>query len=263
VRKSNTFWTNELKNYLDITKLKVKAQLEPKYLDWNSNLADDVNEKVYFSKKDAFFRYFEILGIDPNTQSIAIGFPFRSVDGEHDDLTLESAKVIERAKYIKDLAKQAWLQMGTTQDKLLAVHWRHGEQTCRVEKESLHEGYDFCFGTSAYFWANLTDFISVLQNQLTEKGLTHIYLATDSPDQVLYEKMKTMLPIRRASDIPILSNITDNYYLSLVEQEICTQAKFFVASAQTTWSEFIINYWDSKKNMKMPSSPISRPSITF
>jgi hypothetical protein len=246
VRKADGYWKNELANYLNITSLRAKDEKECKYLSWNSH-STDPNSKVYFSERDHFSKYFKEIGLDHNLPAVALCFPFRSIEGSMSDLVTEVSGLFERAPSIKELATKAWEDMSTTHDKVLAVHWRHGEQTCRIENPTLHKGFDFCFGTSAYIWAKLSDIIEVLKNELKNHNLTHIYLATDSDDTVLYERMKKELPISRATDIPALSSLSDNYILSLVEQEICSRAKFFVASAQTTWSEFIINYWDSKK----------------
>jgi len=42
-------------------------------------------------------------------------------------------------------------------------------------------------------------------------------------------------------------SLGDNYYLSLVEQEICTQAHVFVGSIGSTWTEYIRDDWQAKK----------------
>ena len=39
-----------------------------------------------------------------------------------------------------------------------------------------------------------------------------------------------------------VGNITDNYYLSLIEQEICAKATTFVWSSDSTWSDFIVDH---------------------
>ena len=43
----------------------------------------------------------------------------------------------------------------------------------------------------------------------------------------------------------LLESIKDNYFLSLVEQVICEKSKVFVASTDSTWSDFVVD------NMKM------------
>eukprot|EP01124_Arcella_intermedia_P024583 TRINITY_DN4169_c1_g2_i1.p1 TRINITY_DN4169_c1_g2~~TRINITY_DN4169_c1_g2_i1.p1 ORF type:complete len:589 (-),score=100.58 TRINITY_DN4169_c1_g2_i1:75-1841(-) len=257
VRKADSYWQKQLENYLEITNMRVQTHVYCNYQDWNVH-PEDPNSKVYFTQEEHFAAYLRSVNITDHSRvrTIGIAFPFRNLEGALNEHVGETARHFERTRKTKETAEQAWNEMGTTKEKLLTVHWRHGEQTCRVEKEIYHEGFDFCFGTSAYFWTKLDDFIELLEGLLKQQDLTHIYLATDSVDTVIYERMKSKLPIRRASDIPTLMKIDDNYMLSLVEQEICTQSRYFVASAQTTWSEFITNHWDSQKkfnpNVKAP-----------
>jgi len=46
----------------------------------------------------------------------------------------------------------------------------------------------------------------------------------------------------RAKDVPSLKNLTDNYYLSLVEQEISATCGLFCRSDSSTWSDYIVDW---------------------
>jgi len=47
--------------------------------------------------------------------------------------------------------------------------------------------------------------------------------------------------LRRVILVAPLGQIKDNYYLSLVEQELAMQSAFFLGTELSTWSEFIVH----------------------
>eukprot|EP01125_Pyxidicula_operculata_P011465 TRINITY_DN3759_c0_g1_i2.p1 TRINITY_DN3759_c0_g1~~TRINITY_DN3759_c0_g1_i2.p1 ORF type:complete len:426 (-),score=50.50 TRINITY_DN3759_c0_g1_i2:314-1591(-) len=243
LRDNGTWWTKELDNYLMITNLKYKRIIYPQHFDWNKGSMQD---SIYFEEKRDVLRYLKQVGA-LSSKCLGIAFPFRTLSGgtlgSLSGMLGESARSLQRSQHIVDKADMAIKEFGSKTENLVSFHWRHGEQTCRVEEWYYHKGYDFCWGTSSYFWANLTDVISALKKFVEDQHITHIYLATDTVDTNIYQRMKENLPISRASDISVLSSIDDNYYLSLVEQEICTQSKIFIGSSQSTWTEYIHDYW--------------------
>eukprot|EP01126_Amoeba_proteus_P016023 TRINITY_DN17323_c0_g1_i1.p2 TRINITY_DN17323_c0_g1~~TRINITY_DN17323_c0_g1_i1.p2 ORF type:complete len:139 (+),score=33.39 TRINITY_DN17323_c0_g1_i1:1734-2150(+) len=55
----------------------------------------------------------------------------------------------------------------------------------------------------------------------------------------------------RGAELESIRAIEDNYYTSLVEQEICSSSKFFLASGSSTWSDFIQDEHRERKKANM------------
>jgi len=62
----------------------------------------------------------------------------------------------------------------------MGVHIRESEEGCQVERPSKHQGFDVCFGTSAFTWARSDDVIDALKQFIQAKKLTRIYLGMPS-----------------------------------------------------------------------------------
>eukprot|EP01126_Amoeba_proteus_P028600 TRINITY_DN2819_c0_g1_i1.p2 TRINITY_DN2819_c0_g1~~TRINITY_DN2819_c0_g1_i1.p2 ORF type:complete len:211 (+),score=47.78 TRINITY_DN2819_c0_g1_i1:1050-1682(+) len=145
-------------------------------------------------------------------------------------------------------ALEAMHDMNVRKEDLLTIHWRFGEDSCKVEKDELHRGFDFCWGTTEYFWAKLSDVVEVLHNHIKSCGnkIKHVYLATDYKGSLYWSFRQQLekygINMTRASDVPTLESVQDNYYLSLIEQELVLQSSIFVGSAGSTWTEEMIAY---------------------
>eukprot|EP01124_Arcella_intermedia_P034554 TRINITY_DN8587_c0_g1_i1.p1 TRINITY_DN8587_c0_g1~~TRINITY_DN8587_c0_g1_i1.p1 ORF type:complete len:521 (+),score=155.54 TRINITY_DN8587_c0_g1_i1:41-1603(+) len=180
---------------------------------------------------------------------IALACPFRNIwfaEKERQDI----AKYVYHSKEIQQKALKALTEMGVEKENLISYHWRFGEDSCAVYQV---EGLDFCWGTSIFSWAKLDDALYILNDLLnkttSQKSNKILYLSisnTFNPTSTL-EKLSqglalTNTKIMRSTMVPSLNAITDNYQLSLIEQEICGLSSLFIASSFSTWSDYIVDY---------------------
>jgi len=172
--------------------------------------------------------------------------PFRNLWFNTPERT-DIAKFVHHAPSIRNLALEALKEMKISQDSLMAYHWRFGEDSCAFHKVP---DKDFCYGTSVFTWVKMEDALFALREVIKEAGnIHHMYLAIASsfnPKEML-KKLKDGLSavgvsISTSSELKVLQNIQDPYILSLVEQEICSLSKVFIASTDSTWSDFVVDY---------------------
>jgi len=92
----------------------------------------------------------------------------------------------------------------------------------------------------------------VLKKVIKEQAVSTVYLAVSSiyNDPVVLQKLRDFMVEQKvqlfvgSERLKTLQNITDNYYLSLIEQEICSKSQTFIWSSDSTWSDFIVNHND-------------------
>ena len=79
--------------------------------------------------------------------------------------------------------------MNVDPETLLAFHWRFGEDSCAIYKR---DGYDFCFGTSMFRWAKMTDVLTVLYKLVKKHNIKSIFfaIADNFEDKAMYSKLE-------------------------------------------------------------------------
>eukprot|EP01123_Difflugia_compressa_P015400 TRINITY_DN8617_c0_g1_i1.p1 TRINITY_DN8617_c0_g1~~TRINITY_DN8617_c0_g1_i1.p1 ORF type:complete len:507 (-),score=54.74 TRINITY_DN8617_c0_g1_i1:35-1555(-) len=190
-----------------------------------------------------FFAQYE------NVTCLAIACPFRNIwFGEEERQQL--GKYVYHANYIHELAVKAISEMGVTSDDILSYHWRFGEDSCAIYTVP---NMTFCWGTSVFCWAKIEDVIfvvtSIINQTRTLSKRSVFYLSISikfNPKEMLAQLRDSLNPynitIITSPEVPTLASITDNYILSLVEQEICALSKNFIASSFSTWSDYIVDW---------------------
>jgi len=221
------------------------------------------HDDLHLPTDDLIFSYFRPV---ESLKCIAVCFPFRLVAESTERKSL--ATLLEHAPKIKETVKEAFKEAKIDPSKLLTIHWRWGEDTCgRWLSPAPHTDYDFCWGTAVFHFAKLDDILVSLRSYIDTKDVKYVYLAV-SPmyhDKVAYEKLFNALAnihvqLIVSANIPVLAATTDNYILSLVEQEICSSSAVFIASGDSTWSDFVRDYHrekelDDKKNGRIYDGP--------
>ncbi|XP_071953235.1 uncharacterized protein [Antedon mediterranea] len=161
------------------------------------------------------------------------------------DLHNKLFKHLRRPVWIQDhqtsLSKQLW-----NADGLLAVHWRLNEEYQRIwcRANDSYSTKDHC--KLARLDRQLV--ARVLVDQMKMLNLTKIYLAFTHDSAIdLFNFVKQMVPATfSAKDILNLQSPSskrfnnDNYYLSLLEQEICFKSNHFIGSPLSSWSSIVI-----------------------
>jgi len=187
---------------------------------------------------------------------IALCFPYSSVfQGQERNSII---KYLNRSQYIKDVVKTALEEMGTKPENLLSIHWRFGEDSC-AWYSSPDPQYDFCWGTAVFHYAKVSDVLFVLLDFIKNANVSHVYISVASHylDLNVMKQMEDLfskenIKYYRSINVPSLNNINDNYYLSLVEQEICSTSRLFCRSDSSTWSDFIVN-WVKQSEKSFPT----------
>eukprot|EP01124_Arcella_intermedia_P012757 TRINITY_DN1911_c0_g1_i7.p1 TRINITY_DN1911_c0_g1~~TRINITY_DN1911_c0_g1_i7.p1 ORF type:complete len:377 (-),score=76.19 TRINITY_DN1911_c0_g1_i7:517-1647(-) len=199
-------------------------------------------DRGFYTEPD-LLSFFEAYG---DSKCIAITFPYATVYGSPERSSL--VKYLSHSSYIKALVNSTLQEMAVRPENLLTIHWRFGEDSCGWYY-SPDAQYDFCWGTTQFHYAKSSDIIEVLIDLIKGSGVTHVYVAVASH----YLDPKSMKAIEegfskqgikyfRAKDLPTSAKIKDNYYLSLVEQELSITSRVFCRSDSSTWSDFIVNY---------------------
>jgi len=246
LRNPGSYWREELANYEQINGLK-RAKLEVHPIRHiGETESGTFADKIFLTSTDMVTAYFH--GYE-DSKCLGIAFPFRTVGGSLINAIEMTHLGFHHPDSIIEEATRAITQINVDPSNLLTVHWRWGEATCRVESEKLHPAYDFCWGTTEYYWARSKDVAAALSSHISQckDSIKTIYFATDNKDDKVFGMFRSELfnrgiSVLRATDVPLLDSISDNYHLSLVEQEIALQSHSFLGSGGTTWSEEMINY---------------------
>jgi len=205
-------------------------------------------EERAFKSVDQINQYFSKL---KDKKCICLALPFRNVwfaEQERQD----QAAYVQHADLIQRRAQVALKEMRVQPKNLISFHWRFGEDSCAVYK---NEGMDFCWGTSIFCWAKLTDVLFVIESVMKEAGILEdpepkiLYLAisntfnpTDTLSQLQKGLSKLNVTIMRSTSLDTFKIEKDNYYISLIEQEICGLSKIFIASTWSTWSDYVVDW---------------------
>ncbi len=182
-----------------------------------------------FETDDDVQRYFAPYAAEP---CLVVGFLFRTLSS--DTLWNEAisyARYMPHAPAIVALAQQVRVELALP--------------PCQIERPALHDGYDFCAGTSIYTWARFDDLVAVLCTALAQRLINTIYIATDTRRTYqLYNLTQRLGALggavaKTAADSPTLSvHLRDDEYTrSLVEQELARQSVLVLGSRFSTWTE--------------------------
>eukprot|EP01124_Arcella_intermedia_P031542 TRINITY_DN713_c0_g1_i2.p1 TRINITY_DN713_c0_g1~~TRINITY_DN713_c0_g1_i2.p1 ORF type:complete len:579 (+),score=118.50 TRINITY_DN713_c0_g1_i2:18-1754(+) len=196
--------------------------------------------------------YFSDISED---ECVLLAFPFRNLGYEINNEVYDLLpKYLIHSDWVQEKAWEAIREMGIRRlDRdnadFISLHWRYGELTCKVEPPIVHEGYDFCWGTSIFYWSTMDDIYEAMKPLFEKFSNPVVFIATDIKEtEEMYRKFLSFLSripkirVFRASQLSCLESITDNYYLSLVEQEICSISKVFIRSTGSTWSDFVSDF---------------------
>eukprot|EP01126_Amoeba_proteus_P042087 TRINITY_DN4563_c0_g1_i4.p1 TRINITY_DN4563_c0_g1~~TRINITY_DN4563_c0_g1_i4.p1 ORF type:complete len:370 (+),score=53.72 TRINITY_DN4563_c0_g1_i4:306-1415(+) len=233
-------WVHVVKFWMDGVRMKHLSEIETPHRILLMNKTEIVNMFTPLKEK----------------KCIALCFLFRNVAETTERKAIATNLVY--AKEIQDLARNAVKEIGTKPENMLSIHWRWGELSCaKWLSPDPRPDDDFCWGTSLFHYARSDDVLESIVSFGKEKNITHIFLAVSkifNDGKVLSkfrEKLKaSKITLLVSSDFKSLGNITDNYYLSLVEQQICSSSKLFIASGDSTWSDYIRDYHrEHKKKM--------------
>jgi len=155
---------------------------------------------------------------------------------------------LKHSKYVTNVADKVLEELQVAEGDFLALHWRFGEDSCGWYF-SPDPQYDFCWGTVQIHFANVTDVIYVITELAKEINVKVIYMAVAAhyvdPDILAVlerDFTKNNIRLYRSRTVSVLDQIDDNYYLSLIEQEIMIRSKVFCSSDSSTWSEYIISW---------------------
>eukprot|EP01126_Amoeba_proteus_P040873 TRINITY_DN4383_c0_g4_i4.p1 TRINITY_DN4383_c0_g4~~TRINITY_DN4383_c0_g4_i4.p1 ORF type:complete len:393 (+),score=66.95 TRINITY_DN4383_c0_g4_i4:313-1491(+) len=225
-------WYPTINIWMNATKMKYKGELKSSIPLWLGTEKEIV--KKFEPVKDK--------------RCIALVCPFKNVQESTERQSL--ATLLVHSKEIKDLASRALVEMKVNTSDMLAIHWRWGEDSCgRWLSPRPHTDYDFCWGTSVFHFARVKDVTESLKKFVRSRGITHIFLSVSKSyrDEDVLRKLVNSVKLENitifvGSDLDTFKPITDNYYLSLIEQELCSVSGFFIASGDSTWSEFVLEY---------------------
>jgi len=190
---------------------------------------------------------------------LLFAIPFRNVAESKERKSL--AKYLTRAPWIVDIAKEAYKEMNVT--SLMTIHWRWGEDSCGVWlSPSPNEEWEFCYGTAVFHYAAMESIFTSLRKIFAAKKVSTVYLAVSMKyhDTAVLEKLRKFMDQEKIAffvgqeSLKVLTPINDNYYLSLIEQEICAKSNTFIWSSDSTWSDFIV---DHQKQTQSPLETIS------
>eukprot|EP01126_Amoeba_proteus_P039298 TRINITY_DN4137_c0_g1_i14.p1 TRINITY_DN4137_c0_g1~~TRINITY_DN4137_c0_g1_i14.p1 ORF type:complete len:402 (-),score=75.43 TRINITY_DN4137_c0_g1_i14:213-1418(-) len=220
------------------------VQIWMRYVDMKFNLELTTRKDLLFYTVEEILDYFKPTS---DLKCIALAFPFRTVAETEERQSL--ARFLVHSKEVADIAKNVVKEMDADARNLLSIHWRWGEDSCGwYYSPEPHNDYDFCWGTSVFHYAKLEDILSVLINLAKRKNMNRVYLSVsksylDVPTlETIQRAMKKVgILLFRSVDLPSLRDL-EEYYLSLVEQEVCSSSKVFVASTDSTWSDFVRDY---------------------
>lgn len=257
MRKNESMWMNlDVRIFTEhLTQISGRKPEDPFQFKEIVHVSKDYpHDELGFRSGDEVKKYF-------NTQQhkdkmcIGLALPFRNLwygRAEQEHL----GKFVIHADSVKERGSKAIQEMGATKDTLLSFHWRFGEDSCAVFD---FEDYDFCFGTSLFRWTRISSVVTVLHEVIHQYSICTLYLAIADhfEDKDMYTKFETQLlallannhtcatgPIKlfRSNQVPMLQSLkSDNYMLSLVEQVICEESRVFVASTDSTWSDFVVD----------------------
>jgi len=205
-------------------------------------------EERAFKSIDQIQQYFSKL---ESKKCIALACPFRNIWFAEKERVYMS-KYVHHTHYIQETAQAALKEMKVDPKNLIAFHWRFGEDSCALHPDP---NMDFCWGTSIFCWAKLTDVLFIIESIMKETGILEdmeqkiLYLAISTnfnPENTLVRLQDGLsrlnATIMRSTSLATLSSVKDNYFLSLIEQEICGLSKIFIASTWSTWSDYVVDW---------------------
>jgi hypothetical protein len=148
--------------------------------------------------------------------------------------------------------------------KWLGVHWRFDEGFCRYPKDNAvgiksnvatatsrrsRSLVDVCFHSWFYggktTWTKKEEIVTHIVEIAKSGDYKVVYLSTDNMSDVFWKFLKEsfattgieLLPPVHEMAKKLTSNLQFNYQRSLLEQELCIAANYFIGTVSSTWSE--------------------------
>eukprot|EP01126_Amoeba_proteus_P042340 TRINITY_DN4597_c0_g1_i3.p1 TRINITY_DN4597_c0_g1~~TRINITY_DN4597_c0_g1_i3.p1 ORF type:complete len:484 (-),score=80.84 TRINITY_DN4597_c0_g1_i3:96-1547(-) len=242
-------WLRKRNDPMDWTPV-INGWMTTHNLTWEKQMS--TTNSLFFRSKEEVAQRWSILS---DTRCIAIMFPFRNVVVNEERAGL--SRLLVHSQEVKKNASRALAEIKVNPQNLLSIHWRWGEDTCgKWLSPEPRTSDDFCWGTAVFHFASSADVFESLKKFISNANISHIFLAVSAlyhDKEIMVQMQKAMteigISIFTSSNLKSLGEIKDNYYLSLVEQEMCSMSRLFVASGDSTWSDFIRDYHEQHKKL--------------
>ncbi|XP_077868821.1 uncharacterized protein LOC144359581 [Saccoglossus kowalevskii] len=168
----------------------------------------------------------------------------RSIEDVTNEASLSVDKHLKRAPDIRNLGTQIKNVLFGNKT-YAALHWRN--KTGEICEFNMSLPHITDCSERLFLLSKLSDKIdNNIKKYMMKHRIECIYIATPPRDQVLIHKLKKRIScLATAKDIYRINNgeyekmETDNYRLSLVEQEICEGSDLFLACSRSNWSDMV------------------------
>ncbi|XP_077868277.1 uncharacterized protein LOC102807194 [Saccoglossus kowalevskii] len=165
---------------------------------------------------------------------------------EHEAYTMiEIASYLKKSRHIRYAVDRAMTKF-CNGGSYAAIHWRNKTgESCRVGLRANREDIT-CEDHIQLLNDNSATIARAVHDAMKKDGLDCLYLAYPPYSEDILEYMAAEIPkVYTVSDI-LVHGIPeymqeDEYYLSLIDQEMASRAALFMASGSSNWSDFVVD----------------------